>query len=307
MINLLLTTFFTVSLFLFFSFSTRFGINSFHAIVSNYFICILLSLCFLQDAYVLKTIDLSSTWIVLSLLTGALFPLSFYLMALAIEKVNVSVASVANKMSLVIPVTFNLLFLQTGGRDMSALNITGICIALPAIILASTKKADNILMNESASRNFMLPIIVFLTAGIIDTMINYISFTYLGPKEQSLFPLFTFIAAAGVGSFFIAIRVYLRKERIALKSVYGGIILGVPNFFSIYFMLKTFDDFNKDGAFVFPFLNIAVIILSSLAGVLLFKEKLSKINLAGIILAFISICLIFLNWELFLKEMESYY
>jgi drug/metabolite transporter (DMT)-like permease len=307
MINLLLTTFFTVSLFLFFSFSTRFGINSFHAIVSNYFICIILSVCFLPDLFFLKSIDFTSTWIILALATGALFPLSFYLMALAIEKVNVSVASVANKMSLIIPVTFNLLFLKAGDRDMSALNITGICLALPAIILASAKKTDTILANDSASENFMLPIMVFLTAGIIDTMINFISFAYLGPKEQSLFPFFTFMAAAGMGSFIILIRIYLKKEKIALKSIYGGIILGVPNFFSIFFMLKTFDDFNNDGAFVFPFLNIAVIILSSLAGVFLFKEKLSKLNIAGIILAFISICLIFLNWEIFLKEVNSYY
>jgi drug/metabolite transporter (DMT)-like permease len=307
MINLLLTTFFTVSLFLFFSFSTRTGVNSFHAIVSNYFICILLSLCFLPDIYVLASIDLDSIWIKLSLLTGALFPLSFYLMALAIEKVNVSVASVANKMSLVIPVTFNLLFLQADGRDMSALNITGICIALPAILMASSKKTDTILMKEPSSRNYLLPLLVSLTAGIIDTLINFISSAYLSPKEQSLFPLFTFMAAAGIGSFIIGARVYLNKEKIEAKSIIGGIILGLPNFFSIYFLLKTFDDFNNDGAFLFPFLNIAVIIISSLAGVLLFKEKLSKLNIAGVILAFISICMIFLNWELFLKQMKAYY
>jgi drug/metabolite transporter (DMT)-like permease len=307
MINLLLTTFFTVSLFLFFSISTRLRLNSFHAIVSNYFMCVILSLLFLPNLNALKIQDYSSAWIILSFTTGAIFPFSFYLMALAIEKVNIGVASVANKMSLVIPVTFSLLFLKTGARDMSALNITGICLALPAILMASLKKSDNILMNENAQKNFVLPLLVFLTGGLVDTLINFISYAYLSPKEQALFPLFTFTAAAFMGTLIILSRIYLKQERIYLKSVWGGVILGIPNFFSIYFMLKAFTDFNNDGAFIFPFLNISVIIISSLLGVLFFKEKLSKLNMAGIVLALISICMIFLNWELFIKQMRQYY
>jgi drug/metabolite transporter (DMT)-like permease len=58
---------------------------------------------------------------------------------------------------------------------------------------------------------------------------------------------------------------------------------------------------------VFPILNIAVIILTAFSGIVLFKEKLSKLNLAGIMLALISIGLVFLNWEIFLKQVYSIY
>ena len=138
MLNLFLTTIFSVALFVFFRISPRFHINSFHAIICNYFMCIIIALS-VNDIKVIQQFDYRQTWVILSLLTGAMFPLSFYLMALAIEKVNLSVAGVANKMSMVIPVTFNFIFLQVGVRDMKALNIIGICLALPAIFLASFK------------------------------------------------------------------------------------------------------------------------------------------------------------------------
>jgi drug/metabolite transporter (DMT)-like permease len=307
MLNLFLTTVFSVSLFVFFRASARFNINNFQAIVCNYFICIAIAVS-LNDIKVIQKLDYSQTWVILSFFTGTLFPLSFYLMALAIEKVNISVAGVANKMSMIIPVTFNFLFLQIGSRDMKALNILGICLALPAIFLASFKPSEDILMDKKSQHHFILPWMVFLTGGIIDTLINYISYHYLISRtEQLLFPIFTFIAAALTGSLIVAGRLIFKREKIKQQSIAGGIILGIPNFLSIYFMLKTLDDFDNDGAVVFPFLNIAVIILSSMAGMLIFKEKLSRLNIAGIVLALISIGMVFLNWELFVKELDSIY
>jgi drug/metabolite transporter (DMT)-like permease len=307
MLNLFLTTVFSVSLFVFFRISARFRINSFHAIVFNYFICILIAVS-LNDINTIQHIDYTQTWVILSLLTGTMFPLSFYLMALAVEKVNISVAGVANKMSMVIPVTFNFMFLHIGSRDMKALNIIGICLALPAILLASFKPSEDILMDKKPQNHFIIPLLVFLSAGIIDSLINYISYYYLTSRtEQMLFPIFTFIAAALVGSLIVAGNIIIKNEKVEMRSVIGGIILGVPNFLSIFYMLKTLDDFNNDGAVVFPFLNIAVIILTSFSGMVFFKEKLSRLNIAGIVLALICIGMVFLNWELFLKQLNSIY
>jgi drug/metabolite transporter (DMT)-like permease len=191
---------------------------------------------------------------------------------------------------------------------MKALNIIGIGLALPAILLASFKPAEEILINKKTQNYFIIPLLVFLSAGIIDTFINYISYHYLrSHTEQLLFPLFTFMAAATVGSLIVTGRLILKKEGINQQSIIGGIILGIPNYLSIFFMLKTLNDFDNDGAVVFPLLNIAIIIFTAFSGTLLFKEKLSKLNLAGIMLAIISIGLVFLNWELFLKQVNSIY
>ena len=87
----------------------------------------------------------------------------------------------------------------------------------------------------------------------------------------------------------------------------AGIAIGLPNYFSIYFMLHTLSWYQNDGAFVYPVLNIAVIVVTSLMGIALFKEKLSKLNLIGIIIAILSIGLVFLNWRIFMKQLNSLY
>ena len=60
----------------------------------------------------------------------------------------------------------------------------------------------------------------------------------------------------------------------ALKNeILAGLILGIPNFFSTYFLLKALETIP---AYVtFPFVNIGLIMFSGLFGHFLFKEKMS--------------------------------
>ena len=80
-----------------------------------------------------------------------------------------------------------------------------------------------------------------------------------------------------------------RKETISKKDIIGGIYLGIPNYFSVYFLLLTLSSFNNNGAVVYPILNVGIIVLSSMASYILFKEKLIRLNIIGMILALIAI------------------
>ena len=83
--------------------------------------------------------------------------------------------------------------------------------------------------------------------------------------------------------------------RINFKNVLGGICLGVPNYFSIYFLLKALQHPMLTSASVFTINNVAIVMLSTLLGILLFKEVLSLKNWLGIGLAIISIVLVALG------------
>ena len=50
--------------------------------------------------------------------------------------------------------------------------------------------------------------------------------------------------------------------------------------------------FNNDGAFFFPVFNILTILASILFAFMLFREKPTKINMAGVLVALVSIFLI---------------
>ena len=76
------------------------------------------------------------------------------------------------------------------------------------------------------------------------------------------------------------------------KSIQAGILLGVPNYFSIYFLLKAIGSYSESSALVFGLNNIGIVILSTLLSMLIFKETLSRGNKIGIAMALLSIVLI---------------
>src|SRR3954468_11338348 len=79
----------------------KFGVAAFPAIVVNYFVAASFSLLFTFPKSVY--IEASHLWLPAALL-GILFVSVFYLISLTTEKIGVSAASVANKMSVIIPV-----------------------------------------------------------------------------------------------------------------------------------------------------------------------------------------------------------
>ena len=86
--------------------------------------------------------------------------------------------------------------------------------------------------------------------------------------------------------------VFIKKNPIQWKNIIIGAFLGILNFGNILFYLKAHKAFSENPSTVFAGMNMGVIILGSLVGLLFFKEKLSKTNLIGLILALISIIFI---------------
>lgn len=295
--NLFLTILLIVILFLIFRFYKKFKVHTFYAVVINYYVCILTGALFLNKFPDQSNLPDSSTWVHLGILTGSLFVPCFYLMGLTVEKVSVSVSTVANKMSLVIPVIFSLLYLQKGPDDFSLINITGVLFALAAIVLTSVKARESASASSTPAAGkfarFILPLSIFLLGGIIDTLINYSNYVYLQGEAQAIFPLVMFATAAVTGTAAMIFHLIISGRYPRWKDLAGGIILGIPNYFSLYFLLKTLSDFNNDGSVVYPVVNIGVIVIAALAAVVLFREKLSVLNLCGIGLATVSLIMIF--------------
>ena len=78
-----------------------------------------------------------------------------------------------------------------------------------------------------------------------------------------------------------------------LKSIFGGILLGVPNYFSIVvYLLKALSTEGMESSTAFTLNNVGIVILSTLFGLFIFKEKLVSKNWFGIVVAIVSIILI---------------
>ena len=287
MVYIILTIVVSVFLLSIFKLFEKFKVNTFHAIIVNYLAASITGFFFSTNTINFNLI-VETPWIWICLPLGFLFISIFYLISQTAQKISIAAASVANKMSVVVPVLFSIIFI---GEKLSALKIIGILLALVAVYFTNKRPQQE---HHSTKNLLWLPILVFIGSGLIDTSINAAK-TYLFtlPVHSELFSIGTFACA-----FFIGICILIfqflknRDTKFELKSIAGGIILGVPNYFSIFFIIKSLEANVFKSAQLFPVLNISNVVLTALVGFLIFKEKLSVQNIIGVVLAIISILLI---------------
>lgn len=278
MINLILSIFFSSSLYVIFKYFEKYKINTLQAIITNYIVACACGFLFYKNAVVISNIY-EQPWFIGAVILGLMFILIFNLMALTSQKNGLSVASVSGKMSVVIPVVFAVIVYK---EQLTVLNCFGILIALFAVYFTSAKEKALTLDKKT----LIYPILLFLGSGIIDTFIKYMQTNYVSNSEVPLF-LSTVFGIAGLAGFIILI--IKSNLKIELKNVIGGIILGVPNYFSMAYLIKALQNENLNSSTIFTINNVAIVALTTLFAILFFKEKLSKKNWLGIILAIISI------------------
>lgn len=269
---------------------SAFKMDTLQAIVFNYIICVVTGLIFINDVKMVREIQMDAPWVLIAIVLGAVFMGTFYLMAVTTQKFSMTVSSIATKMSLVIPVLFSLLILGIQSKVYTWLNYTGMVLALVAIVMSSYKKRK-IKTDALSGFDLVLPFLIFLFGGIIDSSINYTNYRFLSGREAAIFPLVIFFSAAVVGSIVLIVK----RRRLNLRSLIGGLVLGIVNYFAIYFLLRSLTAFENDGAIVYPLVNIGIIIFSTTISVLGFKEKLSNLNKAGLVLAIMAI--IFISYQ----------
>jgi multidrug transporter EmrE-like cation transporter len=294
MINLVACILCTVFLILTFKFYEIFKVPTFQAIVVNYITCTIVGLLQFSPVPALNQV-VQASWFPFALLLGTLFIFTFYLIAITAQRVGVTAASVASKISLVIPVLVSLLILQNNLKDYTWPNYLGMAVAVAAIVLTALpagKNPQDGAKNKPALASLALPFLIFVSSGVGDALINYTNQYYLQPADADAFTTFTFATSAAMGTLVLVYQLFFRKQTFGLRSLVGGIVLGIPNYFSIYFLLKTLSAFKNDGAFLYPVINIGIILGGMAAAIILFKERLSKINLVGVTVAVVALILL---------------
>ncbi|GAK75757.1 integral membrane protein [Nonlabens ulvanivorans] len=108
--------------------------------------------------------------------------------------------------------------------------------------------------------------------------------------EEPLFSSMCFAMAFIIG---IIILIYeaSQKRLLTMRSIIGGIALGIPNYFSIYFIIKTLKN-GMESSVVYPINHVGTVLFTSLLGIVIFKEKLIPKNYIGIVVAIVAIVMI---------------
>ena len=287
--DLLWSICFSSLIFVIFKLYGIYGVSTFHAIIINYLTAFATGLLLYEGPIPLREIP-SQPWITGALLLGVLFITIFNLMARTSQRLGVSVASIATKMSLVIPVMAGLLLYE---ESLTPLKVLGVGLAVIAVYSASVKEQNRHNRHDrNDRRNLYLPLLVFLGSGIIDTSIKYLEATRVTPGEFPLFSAAIFGCASLTGLALLLVRPSWVRGRVRPATIVGGIALGIPNFFSVYFLLRALQFKGLNSASIFTLNNVSIVLFTTLLGVFLFKEHLSAKNWVGVALAVISILLI---------------
>ena len=288
MIALLFSILSSTMIFVVFKLFSRFNINTFQALTFNYVTACICGITLQGNTIKLYEVP-QFEWFPFALGLGGLFILVFNLMAITTQRSGLSVVSVATKMSVVIPILFGLLYYK---ESLGFFKIIGIILALFAVYLASIKTKDGIKIKLS---NFIFPVLVFLGSGTIDTTIKYLEGEFIAKNDIPIFSATIYAMAGLIGFAILIFQLVKGSFKFEFKNLIGGIALGIPNYFSVYFLVEALRSDILESSGVFTVNNVAIVMTSTMLGISLFKEKLLRKNWIGIGLAVLSILFIALE------------
>ena len=286
-LSILLSTFLGV-IFVYFN---KHKIDIFQAIVFNYWICVITGSLVLGN-FPIHANSIQTDWFKMSIIMGVLFISVFNLIGISSVLVGATITQTANKLSLTIPVVVSYFLYH---ENISLLKMIGILLALIAVILTMSKKSSGE-KKKIPLWEFSLPIVLFVSSGVVDSITKYVQNKYLISEAISKsYIIAGFMVAAIIGSVILLFLYITGRKKFEFKNVLAGIILGVPNYFSIYYLIKALQNKSMNSSATIPINNIGVLFLVSIFGIFIFKEKLTRLNYIGLGLTLLAILFIFLG------------
>lgn len=267
----------------------RFNIPLLQAIVVNYWVCVITGSIF-NGASPFTSSLVHESWIGWALIMGATFIALFNLIGFTTQQMGVSVVSVANKLSLVIPFLFSLYLYN---EKATALKILGVVVALGAVALTCWPSGNTEPSGKKFTRGLiLLPVVIFAGSGLLDTMIKYVETTHLNESNKNNYLISAFAVAAIIGLILMGYQLLVKKQKFDKRAIWGGIMIGVPNYFSIWCLVMVLKEYAANSSMIIPVNNMGIVLFSTLIAWLVFREHLSKTNWLGIILSLGAIALI---------------
>lgn len=286
MLYLIIVILLNTYIFTVFKLFAKYEVNALQAITVNYWTCVVVgSITFGYNP--ITPAVLQESWIGYAVFFGAYLIFLFNVLSYSTAKQGMTVTTIANKLSLVIPVLFSWWLYND---NMNAVKVIGIILAFPAVYMA-TKLKEKLPINT-----FYLPAIIFILSGLLDTYIKYMQHYHLADENhQSAYTTTAFAVAAVLGTILVAGRTIVKKEHILPKNILAGVLLGLPNYFSIYYFIRLFDSGIMDSSSIVPLNNTGIVLATTFVAILLFKEPANRSRVLGVVLTVISILLIALS------------
>lgn len=282
MLYLLLSILSSLFILIVFKISGKYNVKVIQPIIINYFVASALGY-FISGLSPKEIMAVPTTWIWPAVLIASLYIFTFFLIGYSTRKAGMALTTIASKMSFVFPMFFSILIDPNDNYSNTKLLL--LIMAVVAVLLSVYKKRT-----KSIDSLFIifLPFILFVLMGFADSLVKFAQNSFVkSENESSLFSfiIFSFAALWGI------ILIFLQKDKKEIlqpKVLIIGLLLGVFNFGSLYFLINALNDLTFNNSLVFALNNMGVVLFSIIIALTFFKEKVTNLNKVGITLSIIT-------------------
>lgn len=243
--------------------------------MSNYAICIVLSAAFMDWKNVSAGPGIPA--LALGAISGVLYLVSFIFLKYNMQHNGIVLSSTFMKLGVLIPTVMAVVVFREIPKWTQVL---GIGISVFAIIIIHFEKEA---LQESNKKIWLL--LLLILSGLTDSMANI--YEHVGKTEgKDGYLLITFVTAFVLATVFAC----RDKNKMTRKDLLFGMLIGIPNYFSARFLLLALG--SVDAVLAYPMYSVATMIVIMLAGVLAFREQLSKKKAVALVMIVVAVCLL---------------
>ena len=212
----------------------------------------------------------------IGILNGFFYLVGFALMQWNTRHNGVTLSSVFIRLGILVPTVLSVVWFH---ETPTGVQILGFLLAVAAIVVINFQKG------QTLNKKSWALLLMLLVGGMGDGM-SKIYEVYGDPGLQNTFLFFTFVAAL----ILCLALMYQKHERLGFRELGFGVTLGVPNFLTSLFLLKSLD--TVPAVIAFPTFSVGVILVVAMAGTFAFRERLGRKQIVAGILICIALALL---------------
>jgi drug/metabolite transporter (DMT)-like permease len=223
--------------------------------------------------------DVSPFTLGLGAVTGLTYAAGMYLNLTLMGKRGAAITSSMIQLSVLIPITVSVFFY---GETIGSLQLLGIILAVVSLPLLAAKPMHKLEFDRE-----VIPMIIVTIIVVGFSQLSSKILVQAGLESQNNFFFLSIFTSAALLVSPLALR---NLGDIVGRDGLFGLGVGVFNVASNRFLLMALT--TLPGAIVFPVSSAGSLLLVTISAIILFKEKVSRVNLVGILLTLAAVVLI---------------
>ncbi|MCR4950733.1 MAG: EamA family transporter [Solobacterium sp.] len=252
--------------------------NRYGMILGNYLTCAAVGFLLIADKSVLLYAH-TATYLC-GIIGGALFVLSLVCIQSGISLSGAILTSAFSKLGLLVPLLLSIVVFHEQPTVLQAAGLAAVLLSF-LIMNGSPKQKGN-------THLFFL-LIVLITNGMSDSMAKIYS-TIGVQAEETAYMFLVFLFSAVLTTFLLTAETVKTGKKAAWKDLAAGILIGIPNYFSAVFLLRALR--TIPAVIAYPVFSTGTILIVTAVSYVLFHERLSRRQIAGLCLILVSLVLL---------------